>query len=136
MVDADILRAKSERIAHHCERLYRRRELTAQDLVANEDLRNTVLMDVQQAVQACIDLATHACADSRYGVPATAAEAFSTLARHNVIDGTLARRLSAASGLRNLIVHQYADIELELVLDVIRTDLDDLPAFARALRAR
>lgn len=134
MVQADVLRAKTERILHHCERLRARGGLTAEQLVDDEDLRNIVLMDVQQAIQACIDLATHACTDARLGVPASAAEAFATLARERVIDAELASRLGAASGLRNLIVHQYADIELERLLTGLREDLADLPAFARALR--
>lgn len=132
MVDADVLRSKTERVLHHCERLARRRDLGADELAADEDLRNAVLMDLQQAIQACIDLAAHACADDALGAPATAAEAFALLARHGRVDETLARRLTGAAGLRNLIVHQYADIELERVLRIVREDLDDLRRFVVA----
>ena len=134
MVDADVLRRKTEQVLHHCDRLAGRRELGAADLVADEDLRNIVLMDLQQAVQACIDLAAHACVDDRLGAPTTPAEAFGLLARHGAIDEALSARLIGAAGLRNLIVHQYGAIDLARIVEVIRNDLDDLRRFVARLR--
>lgn len=134
MVDADILRSKTERILHHCDRLAVRSDVDTDRLIADEDLRNTVLMDLQQAIQSCIDLAIHACVDDALGAPATSADAFGLLARHAVISEALARRLSGAAALRNLIVHQYTEIDIERVMKVVRHDLDDLRQFASALR--
>ena len=115
MVDADVLRRGTERVLHHCERLARRPALSASLLRDDEDVRNTVLMDLQQAIQACIDLAARQCVDDALGAPASAAEAFALIARHGLIDEVLARRMTGAAGLRNLIVHQYGDIDLERV---------------------
>ena len=134
MVDADILRHKTEQVLHHCDRLARRSDLPAAQLAADEDLCNAVLMDLQQAIQACIDLAAHACVDDRLGAPTTPAEALALLARHRMIDDALARRLTGAAGLRNLIVHQYGRIDLERIVEIIRNDLDDLRRFVAALR--
>lgn len=134
MVDADILRRKTEQVLHHCERLARRADLTAGRLAADEDLSNTVLMDLQQAIQACIDLAVHVCVDERLGAPATPADAFALIARHGAIDEALAQRLTGAAGLRDLIVHQYTVIDRERIVQVIDNDLDDLRRFVAALR--
>jgi len=134
LVDADVLRRKTEQVLHHCDRLTQRSELTAGQLAADEDLCNTVLMDLQQAIQACIDLAAHACVDSALGAPATPAEAFALIGRNGLIDDALARRLTGAAGLRNLIVHQYTAIDLQHIVQVIRNDLDDLRRFVAAFR--
>ena len=98
MVDQDLLRRKTSQILHHCERLTRRSALSAADLDANEDLYNTVLMDLQQAIQACIDLATHACVDDGLSAPTGPSEAFALLARTGRITTELSKRLTGAAG--------------------------------------
>ncbi|NIR31472.1 MAG: DUF86 domain-containing protein [Gammaproteobacteria bacterium] len=108
--------------------------MTSQELAADEDRLNVVLMDLQQAIQGCIDLAVHACADEALGAPAGPGDAFALLARAGRIDAGLAERLTGAAGLRNLIVHRYASVETDKVLAVIRDDLGDLEAFVAALR--
>ncbi|MEX2480092.1 MAG: DUF86 domain-containing protein [Gammaproteobacteria bacterium] len=133
MVDPDILRRKTAQVLHHCNRLERRASLDRTALEGDEDLLNTVLMDLQQAIQGCIDLAAHQCADDQLGAPATPAEAFALIARHGTIEPELARRLTAASGLRNLIVHQYTALDLDRILKAMRDDLDDLRRFVAAV---
>ena len=53
----------------------------------------------------------------RHGSFAAAAEA-------DVIDADLAERLAPAAGLRNLLVHRYGDIRLDLVAAAIPEVLD------------
>jgi len=49
---------------------------------------------------------------------------------------SLQRRVARAKmvGFRNLAVHQYQELDLDLVESVIRVGLDDLLAFAEAVR--
>lgn len=133
MVDADLLRRKTGQVLHHCARLERRADLSAPALYGDEDLFNTVLMDLQQAIQGCIDLAIHVCVDDRLGAPAGPAEAFSLLAAAGRITPGLGERLAGAAGLRNLIVHRYAEIESARILKIIGENLVDLTAFVRAM---
>ncbi len=98
--------------------------------------RNDVCFDLLQAIQACIDLAVHACTHESLGVPETPAAAFALLERHGVISTQLASRLAKATGLRNLIVHRYADILVPRLAEAITTGLGDLDEFATALQAR
>ena len=135
MVDRDLLRRKTAQVLHHVGRLRARDDLTAEALASDEDLWNTVAMDLQQAIQGCIDLAVHACVDDGLGVPSGPADAFRLLSSDGRIDPALAQRLTGAAGLRNLIVHRYADVDTQRLVAVIRDDLDDLEALLRALRA-
>ena len=133
MVDPDLLRRKTAQVLHHCARLNLRVDVTADELDANEDLYNTVLMDLQQAIQACIDLAAHVCVDDGLGAPVGPAEAFALLARAGRITPELSARLAGAAGLRNLIVHRYSEIDSNKILSVLSNNLDDLRAFVQAL---
>lgn len=134
MVDRDVLRSKTERVLHHVARLRARAPLEPAVLEADEDLLSVVALDLQQAVQACIDLAVHACADGGLGLPTGPADAFSRLARAGFIDQALATRLAGAAGLHNLIVHRYGDQDCARLAALVPHDLGDLEVFVAAMR--
>ncbi|MBI4701536.1 MAG: DUF86 domain-containing protein [Deltaproteobacteria bacterium] len=92
-----------------------------------------VLMDLQQAIQACIDLAVHVCADDQLGVVEGPAAAFALLASSGYIPDELAVELAGAAGLRNLIVHRYGDLRSQVIVAGLEAGLRDLEAFAGAL---
>ncbi len=136
MVRPDVWRRKSERIAHHVERLRRHLPLDAETLEASEDLANITMMDLLQAIQACIDLAAHCCSHEGLGAPSSPGDAFVALGQVGRLPTALANRLRAASGLRNLIVHAYGDIHLQQVARVVNEDLADLLDCAARLAPR
>src|SRR5688572_5829795 len=101
VVDRDVVLRKCEAIEHHASRLRAKQPLAAAALSADESLRNDVFFDLLQAIQACIDLAVHACAHESLGLPDTPAAAFALLEENRVISARLATRLAKAAGLRN-----------------------------------
>ena len=134
MVDRDVVLRKSEAIAHHASRLRAKIPLRPAALETDESLCNDVCFDLLQAIQACIDLAVHACTHESLGVPESPAAAFKLLARHHIVTEPLSLRLARAAGLRNLIVHRYADIAVPRLVEAIETGLADLEDFSSALR--
>jgi hypothetical protein len=86
-------------------------------------------------LEACVDLAYHVIAD-RGWVPAdTARGAFLRLAEQQLIGTELAGRLALAVGSRNILVHGYAEVDLELLSDAARHGLDDLRQLGAAVGA-
>jgi uncharacterized protein YutE (UPF0331/DUF86 family) len=136
VVDRDVALRKSEAIEHHASRLRAKLPLEAAALDADESLLNDVCFDLLQAIQACIDLAVHACTHESLGVPATPAAAFVLLEKSRIISPAVSARLAKAVGLRNLLVHRYGDLLSTRLVEAIETGLSDLDDFAAALRAR
>jgi uncharacterized protein YutE (UPF0331/DUF86 family) len=66
-------------------------------------------------------------------VPTTAADAFAELAKLELIERGLAQRLQRAVGFRNVLVHEYTEVDWKIVMRVIRTDTRDLSAFGKAV---
>jgi uncharacterized protein YutE (UPF0331/DUF86 family) len=133
MVDHEVYRRRAGQALHHIARLRRHVHTPVAEITRDEDAWNALLMDLQQAVQACVDLALHACIDERLGAPSNGAEAFALLAKAGRIDAPLSVRLAGATALRNLIVHQYGELDANRVLSIVRHDLGDLEALLRAL---
>jgi uncharacterized protein YutE (UPF0331/DUF86 family) len=60
-------------------------------------------------------------------------EAFIMAGDKGIIPKKLATNLALASGMRNILVHEYDDIDYKLVHKSIKTALRDFPALIKAL---
>lgn len=134
MTDADLVGKKLAQIESSVRVL---RNVAHVDLLG-VDIREDgfIKYTLQTGIQAAMDVAAHVAADDYLGEPAAARDLFMLLARHGVIDRTLAERLGKMVGFRNIVVHEYADVNPEKVRQIVAEDLDDLLTFAAAIRAR
>ena len=134
MTDPDLVAKKLAQIETYVAEL---RKLARPERL-KEDLRESrfVQHTLQVAAQAAIDVASHVVSDERLGEPSTNRELFDLLGRHSWIDGPLAAALGDMAGFRNVLVHGYADVDLDKVEDVLRHHLVDLLAFVTAVRRK
>jgi uncharacterized protein YutE (UPF0331/DUF86 family) len=105
-------------------------------LTASTMLRAAVERWLQVAIEACLDIAYHIVSDEGWTPVDTGRAAFAALASHGLIDVDLAARLGRAAGLRNLLVHDYARVDVAALAEVVRTDLGDLRTFRERIAAR
>ncbi|MCK9927957.1 DUF86 domain-containing protein [Frankia sp. Mgl5] len=84
------------------------------------------------AIEACVDVAQHICAARGWGPPADNGDAVRLLGDHGAMDPALARSLRKAVGFRNVLVHDYIDVNDEIVIARLRA-LDDLDEFVREI---
>lgn len=91
---------------------------------------------LQLAIQAALDVGSHIVSDDRLGEPETGRDVFRLLARAGVLTGPLAERLERMAGFRNVVVHLYQDVDLEIVRDVVLNRLGDLLELVAAVRRR
>jgi uncharacterized protein YutE (UPF0331/DUF86 family) len=85
------------------------------------------------AIQAVLDLSHHIAADMRVRLPADSPELFALLATHKVLSVRLAKKLTRMAGVRNILVHEYLDIDRHRVYQVLRDDLGDFERFITAV---
>jgi uncharacterized protein YutE (UPF0331/DUF86 family) len=67
-------------------------------------------------IEACVDVAQHIASSENFGAPDTNAAAVRLLGTHAVLDVALAERVALAVGFRNVLVHQYAQVDDGIVL--------------------
>jgi len=89
-----------------------------------------------RGLEECLALAAHWLADAGWDVPQNYGDIFGSLAEHGVVEPGLAARLAAASGLPNLVAHQYGILDWHRIHAVASTELDDLLSFCAALARR
>lgn len=137
MVDKTLLADKIAAVRDAVARIRSVLPGSEEDFVQDRTAREVIVLNLFVAIQSCVDLASHWLADEGWDVPGTYGDIFLALAEHDVVDRALALRLASASGLRNLIAHQYGVVDWRRVYGVAASsDLDDLERFCAALAAR
>lgn len=130
--DTVVLDAKLRELSRRLKRIESRRPASAKALAADEDLQDILARNLEVAIQNCIDIALHLCA-AQGTVPPTAAQAFAVLAQAGSIDKGLAQRLQRAVGFRNVLVHEYTELDWKIVMQVLRSGTRDLADFGTAV---
>ena len=134
MTDSDLI---AKRLAFIETRLRELATMARLDRV-HEDLKEERFVEhtLQLAIQAALDVASHIVSDERLGEPATNRELFDRLATGGWISQELAAKLGDMAGFRNVLVHGYQDVDLDIVVDAARNRLEDLTVFVAAVRKR
>lgn len=136
MVDAPRVLRLLRRIRDELAALRRLAERSDADLLADEDALPAAKYRLVVAVEAAIDVADHVIASEGLTPANTFAESFESLGAGGWIDAVLADALADAARFRNLLVHQYAEVDDNRVLEIVRTRLDDLDVYVATIAAR
>ncbi len=104
------------------------------DFKSNYLHQDAAVLNVIRACEIAIDLANMLIRKRRLGIPSESRDTFATLAREGLLERDLGSRLQKMVGFRNLAVHRYQDLDLDIVQAVIRNSLDDLLAFAQVVQ--
>lgn len=94
------------------------------------DRQDSVVLNLQRAAQACIDLAMYLVRREGLGLPQQSRDAFTLLAGGGGLDPALAEAMQRMVGFRNVAVHDYRTLDAAIVRAVATDRLGDLEAFA------
>jgi uncharacterized protein YutE (UPF0331/DUF86 family) len=96
-------------------------------------VQDVVERNLQVASQVVLDVCTHLIAAQGWESPDTYEDAIVTLARHGVIPNALADSLRGLAGFRNILVHEYLEVDSQIVYVIATDHLDDYEEFARCV---
>ena len=98
--------------------------------------QDAIVLNLERACQAAIDLAMYVVAEVHLGVPQSSAQAFDLLSQAGRIGPELAKKMRALVGFRNVAVDQYQQLNLDILRHVIEKGRWDLVEFCTALDLR
>lgn len=119
--------AAIERCIRRVREVYADDERNLRDDLTRQD---SIIANLQRACEAAIELAMHFVRVQQLGIPQDSREAFDILASAGLFPREQAEKLRRMVGFRNVAVHDYQALNLDIVREIIRTHLDDLRAFA------
>ena len=105
-------------------------------LAADVKERRFVEHTLQICIQAAQDIASHIVSDQRLGEPSTNLALFDLLTQAGWLGEQTAKVLRAAVGFRNVLVHGYTVVNVDVVRDVLEEHLTDIEQFVKEIRAK
>ncbi len=103
------------------------------ELAANFTRQDAIVLNLQRACEACIDAAMHLVRIHRLGIPTESRQAFELLVSAGLIESGLGARLIAMVGFRNIAVHNYRELDIDILRAILDGRREDLAAFAHRL---
>ena len=101
-----------------------------QNLVENQTKQDAMVLNLQRACETAIDLAMYVVSRRKLGVPQDSRDAFALLQTAGILPANLATRMQKMVGFRNVAVHEYARLNLDVVRTIITKQLDDFRTFS------
>lgn len=111
------------------------REFTTDQIAQNKFDEWALRYGLFESIQIVIDLACHLSAKYNLGIAKTYADCIENLVTFDYIDSKLAKKLIAATGLRNMLVHEYVRVDVKKLFGFLSLT-DDFSRFMEAIRPR
>ncbi|MCD6289322.1 MAG: DUF86 domain-containing protein [Anaerolineae bacterium] len=96
-------------------------------------LQAAIERHLQVISQIVLDVGTHIIAEQGWEGPEIYQDVIEILSHHGVISQSLAGRLRGMAGFRNVLVHEYLEIDPRIVYEVATQRLDDYLQFAHEI---
>lgn len=121
--------ATIERCIARIEEVYQQNPQNLKDYTKQD----SIILNIQRACEASIDLAMHIVSERKLGLPKTSREAFDLLENDGLIEESLSQNLKAMVGFRNIAVHDYQSLNLEILQAIIEKHLSDFTNFTKSI---
>lgn len=92
-----------------------------------------IVLNLQRACEAVLDLAMYVVSTKKLGLPQNKRETFVLLEESKIIDSEMSKKMQGMVGFRNIAVHDYKEIDEDILKDAIENHLTDLLDFARII---
>lgn len=86
---------------------------------------------LERIIGRMIDINYHLITETGHPPPRDYYDSFIQLGRFGVLPATFASRIAACAGLRNRIVHEYAEIDPERVHEALQAAVKEIPEYLR-----
>jgi uncharacterized protein YutE (UPF0331/DUF86 family) len=133
----DIVLNKSEIIENSLRRIREEYGGKSERLRLDQTRQDAILLNLERACQAAIDLGMHLVRRGKLGLPKESRDAFVLLHSAGLIDDDLLKKMSGLVGFRNTAIHNYKKLDLDIVEAILNKHLEDFRILVRiALQAK
>ncbi len=91
--------------------------------------QDSIILNIQRAVEATIDIAMYVVSVKKLGIPQNSRDAFEVLNNHGIIDEVMLKKIKTMIGFRNIAVHNYQKLNLDVLQKVIENHLEDFQEY-------
>jgi len=133
VVDKSVILKKISHIRNNLSRLKSKRGISLESFKNDLDAQDIILHNFQFAIQGCIDIGSHIIADEGWGIAGSISEIFYILEDRGVLKRDLVEKIVSMTGFRNILIHEYEEVNLDIVHNILVSHLDDIDEYLLAI---
>lgn len=84
----------------------------------------------------CLDIASYIVANQKLGLPQNLKDNFLILTKNNILSSPIAEKMGKMVGFRNIAVHDYQAINIDILRSIVKKHLIDFELFFKAITSK
>lgn len=129
----NIVIAKAAVIERCIKRIHEEYTGDPDELETNFTKQDSIILNLERLVQATIDMGAHVVKIKRLGYAERYRDIFDLLAKAEILPEGLALSLKKRVGFRNIAIHEYQAMDLDIVVSIIETQLSEIERYKTLL---
>jgi uncharacterized protein YutE (UPF0331/DUF86 family) len=125
MADNNIIKNRLLKLEEYLNDLQEYQDISFNEYKDNKVIRRFVERTLQLAIESCLDIGSHIIAEHRWGIPDTNRDIIKMLFDNGIIKGDIKNYIKMAQ-FRNVIIHDYAKLDDEIIFGILKRNLEDL----------
>jgi len=135
LVDKALVYRKVSELELYLKQIQEFSSLTADGYRNDWKAQRIIERTLQMMIETCADVASHIVSDRGMRAPTSYADTFKVLSENSIIGEELCATMEKMAKFRNVVVHQYEQVDAEIVVLILRKHLEDFERFKEAVLA-
>ncbi len=131
MTNIDVIENRVSAIKKYLNIIDGFKRYSAEEIAHDITVKGAVERYLYLAVQATIDLAEAVIAYKKFRKPSTMGESFYILSEEKIISREFAEKLAKMVGFRNVVAHDYEEVDSGVVFNILHHELSDIENFIK-----
>ena len=129
MIDKAVLKKKLQELNRYLKELEGYKDFTLDELTTSIGKQWMICHGLQLSIQSIIDIGNHILAATGENQVEDYVDIIDRLGEKDIIPSEFARSIRGMVGLRNILVHEYARLDMEKVYYILQNRLNDFYSF-------
>jgi len=129
MVDKEVIRKKIQELNSYLREIEKFKAISWEDFSSSLSKQWMVSHGLQLSIQTSLDIGSHILAALGETQIEDYADIIDKLGEKEIIPPEFAKSIRGMAGLRNILVHEYAKLDLKKIYDILQNRLGDFYSF-------
>jgi len=133
MVDKALVLRKLSELEEYLGQIREYTNITVEQYSSDWKIQRIIERTLQIMIETCVDVAGHIISDRQYRIPKSYADTFRVLHEENILEKDLFETMDKMAKFRNIVVHNYDEVETSIVVMILTKHLDDFLTYKNAI---
>ena len=133
MVDKPLILRKLAELDQYIRQVKEYARISVEEYQSSWKTQRIIERTLQMMIETCVDIAGHIISDKAFRTPTSYSDTFKVLHENGALPKDLFTKMDKMAKFRNIVVHHYDTIDAEIVVGILKRDLDDFLGFQKAI---